>query len=282
MLPIIQRQFGQALQTTSQFVQQSTAGISQEMLQKYGDLYLKYQEFINRFNKLDWQYFKNIDENLSTLLRLASDYYYLEALAGNTEEMQRVVGQFQKTSEAVAKGHAVVGGVVSGLVATSVISAGLGAVIGGAVALFASVIQGQKAISMSGNRSDDLGNRLNRLNRQDEFQNNLYWKGIALLHARPKCRSVSSGCIKEHLQYVARVDIFNKVVEILLNLKSKLTFEKFLEDNGYKQVKQEIQKQVEIGKAEISEQKKAGVDWKVLIFIFLMIIVALIGFRGQR
>ncbi|MEM5880915.1 MAG: hypothetical protein QXW01_03740 [Candidatus Aenigmatarchaeota archaeon] len=272
-------QIGQAVQDVYK-TYQALPKEEQEKIAKYGEIYEQYKQIIGALNKLDWKFLEKVDKGLSELVRLVADYDYLEAVAGSTEEMQRVLGHFQKVSENIGKAHAITGGVISGLVATGVLTMGLGTVIGGAIAFFASAYQGAKAIAMSGNRKDDLGHRLDRLNKKDEFQNEIYWKGLKILRSRPKCRAVSSGCAKEHLRYTAMVDVFNKVVEILLDIRKKLTFEKYLEDLGYKQV-QALQKQEQqIAKTEISV-KKAGFDWKTILFIALMILAGYFAFAKK-
>jgi hypothetical protein len=85
-----------ALSQTLSQVKQQVSGVNKELIAKYGSLYIEYEEFINRFNKLDWEYIGQTDKNLGLLLRLVKDYYFLEALAGNTEEMNKVLEQFKK------------------------------------------------------------------------------------------------------------------------------------------------------------------------------------------
>lgn len=247
--------------------------------------YLKFLEFKQKIAQLDYKYFEKTYPELSTLLRIISDYYYREGLSMSQEALNELKGKFDKLREGVARGHAVLGGAVSGLVALGVVSVGIGSIIGLALGLVGSLIEPIKAINTSKERMDDLGNRLRKFsnslhewkpyNLNDpalELKRNIWGKGLELLHSRPKCRSASGGCAKEHIQKAVQVDLFNKAYEIILKIYNDLTFEKWMEDKRYKEVKS-VEKQQDIAKTEIKMEAGEKVSNGLLILILVIIIL---------
>ncbi|MCM8819865.1 MAG: hypothetical protein NC925_03610 [Candidatus Omnitrophica bacterium] len=238
---------------------------------------LNYIQFKTKIEQLEYKFFEKDYPELAFLLRVVGDYYFRESLVRDPQALREIAEKFQKLGEAVAKGHAVVGGIIAGLVATGALTAGIGTIIGLAVGVTASAIEPVKAISMSKNRMDDLGRRIDRFKgSQNLLHQNIYSKGLQLLHTRPKCRALSGGCAKEHIEKAVQVDLFNKCVDALIKIYNDLTFEKFKENENFKRVS-EISKKEEIGKAELTDLKiEKPKTPTVFVLILLFIIFALI------
>lgn len=231
-----------------------------ERIEKEGEIREIYEDIKAKIIDLDYKGLEKYDENLALIVRIVKDYHFREALARNSEELQRLGEKFKQLAENVGKGHAIVGGIVAGLVASGIVSMGLGTVLGGIIALGASVIEPVKAISISGERMDDLGRRLDRIrNTRGRLSENIYWAGIELLHSRPKCRALTSSCAKEHLYKASEVDLFNKMYETLFDFYDKFTFEKFREQYNLQQIKnlQAKQEEKEIAGAVVYTEQKS-------------------------
>jgi len=254
--------------------------ISPEAIQRYNELigryYKDFEEIKNNFENFNWKYFEGKDEFISFLLRVVDDYYYREGLAMNPEMMKDKIEKFKKLQETKAIVEAGVGAITSGLVAIGLIGGPVGAVIGGLMSIAFAVWDTAKAVSMSSARSDDLGHRIDRLNRADPFEKKIYDKGLEQLHTRPACRSYASkDCANEHLRWVTAVDLFNMAYENLLLIREKLTFENYLKGLGLsiedlqKKAQFEIQK-TEVG-IEVKPKLKPGYIVLGLIIGFLIL-----------
>jgi hypothetical protein len=253
--------------------------MSPEAVQRYNELigryYKDFEEIKSKFESFDWRYFEKKDEFISFLLRVVDDYYYREGLAMNPEMMKQLFEKFKKLQETKAIVGATVGALTSGLIAVGLIGGPVGAVIGGLMSIAFAVWDTAKAVSMSSNRSDDLGHRIDRLNKTDPFQKRIYDKGLEQLHTRPKCRAYASkDCANEHLRWVTAVDLFNMAYENLLIIREKITFENYLKGLGLsiedlqKKAEFEIQK-AEVG-IEVKPKLKPGYIVLGLILFFLI------------
>lgn len=172
------------------------------------------QKFIERINKIEWGFFDKDLPAIAFLLRCSEDYGYIEQIAqgkinSDNDARMKVAGQIIK------KGIEFVP--IVGDILTMIAEIG-GVDFGAFGSISDSGIARQRLFEWIKYINDNYSTTKNNLPPLTEMNKRFVQATSLLINARPKCLSPTSGCSKEHQQYIARTSLLKESQQAIYSI----------------------------------------------------------------